>query len=157
MHKELKRLLEPMDILDGQVFHIGLAVPDLRQATDLLGAALRLDWTATKRFDVRLETPSGTTTTPLEAIYSRQGPPYFEVICAPPGSFFAADQGPRLHHAGVVVDDPRAEAERLEKLGMRIAGASERVTFVTNELGFTLELMVPDIRNTLTEWFALPA
>ncbi len=177
----LEDLVSPYDIPSGSVFHFALAVPDLPAAMDLLGPALQLDWTSIWSMTREMETPEGHTSDELQAVYSRQGPPYVELVSGQAGGFFAAEDGARLHHVGYIVDDVRAEAERLQALGLTIwslnassafvtnelrvgrgcsppaSGLNASSAFVTNELGVTLEVMGPGIRQTLDEWFARPS
>ena len=148
------------DIPTGRLFHFAMAVPDLRAAMDLLGPALNLDWTSIWPMTREMDTPEGHTSTELQAVYSRQGPPYVELVSGSPGGFFEATQGPRLHHVGYIVDDVAAEAERLQALGMTIwsigPGDPPGSAFVMNEVGMTFEVMGQGTRDTLDEWFARP-
>ena len=153
----LEDFTSPYEIPSGSVFHFALAVPDLPAAMGLLGPALNLDWTSVWSMTREMETPAGRTSDELQAVYSRQGPPYVELLAGPAGGFFAADQGPRLHHVGYIVEDVRAEAERLQALGLTIWNLTPSSAFVTNELGVTLEVMGPGIRGVLDEWFARPS
>ena len=157
----LEDLTSAYDIPSGRLFHFAMAVPDLPAAMDLLGPALNLDWTSIWAMQREMDTPEGHASTAMQAVYSRQGPPYVELVTGDAGGFFAAGDGPRLHHVGYIVDDVRAEAERLQSLGMTIwsigPGDPPGSAFVVNELGMTFEVMGPGIRDTLDEWFARPS
>ena len=143
----------------GRLFHFALAVPDLPAAMALLGPALNAEWTVVRPTTIVMETPAGPTSTDIDAVYSREGPPYVELVSGEPESYFSSADGPRLHHAGYIVDDVRVEAERLEALGMTIVGMGRGdppgSAFVENELGLTLEVMAQGIRGTLDDWFAI--
>ena len=149
-------IISPYDIPSGGIFHFAMAVPDLPGAMDLLGPALNVDWTSVWSMTREMDTPEGRTRDEMQAVYSRQGPPYVELVNGHGSGFFAADQGPRLHHVGYIVEDVRAEAERLQTLGMTIWDLGPNSAFVTNEVGMTFEIMGEGIRETLDEWFSRP-
>lgn len=150
-------IISPYDIPSGGIFHFAMAVPDLPGAMDLLGPALNVDWTSVWSMTREMDTPEGRTRDEMQAVYSRQGPPFVELVNGHGSGFFAADQGPRLHHVGYIVEDVRAEADRLQTLGMTIWDLGPNSAFVTNEVGMTFEIMGEGIRETLDEWFARPA
>ena len=158
---QLEDLTSPYDIPSGRLFHFAMAVPDLPAAMDLLGPGLNLDWTSVWSMTREMDTPAGHTSSGMQAVYSRQGPPYVELVTGDAGGFFAASEGPRLHHVGYIVNDVRAEAERLQALGMTIwsidPGDPPGSAFVTNDVGMTFEVMGEGIRDTLDEWFARPS
>ncbi len=142
-------------IRDGQIFHMAMAVPDVEAAMGALGQALLLDWTDVREIDMEITTSSGTYTTPIRAVYSKQGPPYLELLSGQPGSFFSTADGPRLHHAGLIVEDWEAEVERLQSLGMTLHGTtSGSVAFFTTEFGLNLEVMGQRIRGVLDGWLS---
>ena len=149
-------IISPYDIPSGGIFHFAMAVPDLPGAMDLLGPALNVDWTSVWSMTREMDTPEGRTRDEMKAVYSRQGPPFVELVNGHGSGFFAADQGPRLHHVGYIVEDVRAEAERLQALGMTIWDLGPNSAFVTNKVGMTFEIMGEGIRETLDEWFARP-
>ena len=149
-------IISPYDIPSGGIFHFAMAVPDLPGAMDLLGPALNVNWTSVWSMTREMDTPEGRTRDEMQAVYSRQGPPYVELVNGHGSGFFAADQGPRLHHVGYIVEDVRAEAERLQALGMTIWDLGPNSAFVTNEVGMTFEIMGEGIRETLDEWFSRP-
>ncbi|MDE2935084.1 MAG: VOC family protein [Chloroflexota bacterium] len=150
-------IISAQDIPSDELFHFAMAVPDLQAAMDQLGPALNVNWTSVWSMTRKMDTPEGPTTDEMQAVYSRQGPPYVELVSGYGSGFFAADNGPRLHHVGYIVDDVRAEAERLQALGMTIWDLGPGSAFVTNEVGMTFEIMGTGIRDTLDEWFNRPA
>ena len=157
----LDDIVGPWRIAGSHVFHIAMAVDDVASATATFGAALGLTWTPIKQVQLLLNTAAGTVVTPIEAVYSREGPPYFELVSGPAGSFFApAAGGPRLHHVGYFVDDVAPEVRRLEALGMTLHGIQPGepagVAFLTNSLGFAIEVHPPRSRKGLLDWFAEP-
>ncbi len=162
MDNPLSGILGPWQIPTGHVFHVALAVDDVARATAEFGAALGLSWTSIRKASIILDTAAGQVTTPISAVYSREGPPYFELVSGPAGSFFEHGGGPpRLHHAGYYVDDVAAEVRRLEALGMAVHGLAPGeppgMAFLTNTLGFALEVHSPRSRQILLDWFAQDA
>ncbi len=144
----------PSEIIrDGQIFHMAMAVPNVEAAMGSLGQALSLDWADVREIDMQMTTASGAYTTPIRAVYSKQGPPYLELLSGQPGSFFSAADGPRLHHVGLIVEDWEAEVERLQSVGMTLHGTlSGGVAFFTNEFGLNLEVMGQRVRGALDGW-----
>lgn len=142
------------------IFHFAMAVPDLERAMAQGRDALGIAWTRVRDVVLPLRGPSGERSeTAFQAVYSLQGPPYVELVCGPRGSLFGAPDGPRLHHAGLIVDDPGAEARRLEGLGYRITGTAVTadgspgsVVYVAGPFGLQLELMAPPLRGVLDDW-----
>jgi catechol 2,3-dioxygenase-like lactoylglutathione lyase family enzyme len=152
-------VLGPWQIPAGRLFHVAMAVDDVAAATGVFGAVFGLTWTRVLPAQIVLDTPAGQVTTPISAVYSREGPPYFELVSGPPGSFFdPGPASPRLHHAGYYVDDVVAEVRRLEALGMTLHGLGPGdepgIAFLTGGLGFALEVHSPRSRQILLDWFA---
>ena len=154
MASPLDTFLLPSEVIrDGRIFHMAMAVPDLERAMESLGTALRLDWTEVRHVQMELVQPDGNVTTRIRAVYSKQGPPYLELVSGEPGSMFSAADGPRLHHAGMIVEDVAEETKRLQWLGMTlIAQTTSGVAFMTNEFGLHLELLNEQVRGTLDNW-----
>ena len=152
-------IISALDIPGGRIFHFAMAVPDIRPAMETLGPALNLEWTSVRPDTKIMNTPNGTTSDEFVAVYSLQGPPYVELVAG--DGFFAAPDGPRLHHAGYIVDDVAAEVARLESLGLKVAGIGTsnppRSAFVETDAGITLEIMDPVARTVLDEWFNTPS
>ena len=153
---QLGDIISAHDIPSDKLFHFAMAVPDVPQAMEQLGPALHVDWTSIWPMTRKMDTPEGPTVDEMQAVYSRQGPPYIELVSGHGSGFFAADEGPRLHHVGYIVDDVRAEAERLQALGMTIWDLGPGSAFVTNDVGMTFEIMGQGIRDVLEEWFNRP-
>ena len=146
----------PSEIIrDGQLFHMAMAVPDIERAMASMGQALSLEWTSIREIDMRIETSTGAYTTPMRAVYSLQGPPYMELVSGQSGTFFASADGPKLHHAGLIVEDWESEVARLQSLGLTLHGTSSgSVAFFTTDFGFNLEVMSQRVRGVLDGWLA---
>ncbi|WP_378738229.1 VOC family protein [Nocardia brasiliensis] len=95
-------------------YHIGIVVADLGRAMTEL-SEIGLQWHAPIRNDTDLSF-NGTTVhhTPWMT-YSKQGPPYLELIQQSPGTIWA-ETG--LHHLGLWADDVAAESDRLAANGI---------------------------------------
>src|SRR4051794_27627256 len=92
-------------------FHVGLVVDDLDAAMAQLGAALGLEWLEPKAMPVPGQAE------PLQVVFSRQGPPFFELMKGPPGSAWDPVAGARVDHLGFWTDDLGAESARLTAAG----------------------------------------
>jgi hypothetical protein len=93
-------------------FQIGIAVRNIEQAMEELGAALGVEWVGPK---VREFGP-----TTLRAAFARTRPPYLELIEGSPGSIWDAPAGSFIHHLGYWSDDLKADAARLEASGVHL-------------------------------------
>ena len=91
-------------------WHVGVVVADLEGAMDELRRALEVDWAE-----------------PVELLwgewayrstFSRQGPPYLELIEGPAGSPWDPSRGSRLDHICFWVDDIAAARRRLVEDGI---------------------------------------
>jgi hypothetical protein len=93
-------------------WQVGLVVANLEESMDELSRVLGAEWgTIVERV------AAGTA---LRFVFSKQGPPYIELIEGPPGSQWDSSLGSRLDHIGYSVDDLSAEREALERNGARI-------------------------------------
>ena len=132
------------------VFHLGIIVPDMRAGMDELGRRFNVRWAEPAPSHVTLPTERGPQ--PLTFVYSREGPPYLELIEAVPGTVWEAAPGSRIHHIGIYVEDVEAEVERLTREGARLDMAGVRdgrvtwVSYVNSDLGVRIELCPEDIR-----------
>ena len=101
-----------------RMFHVGIAVADLSEAMQRMGADLHLEWSPVRRFDpLPFWTPErGCHEVSVSAVYSRQGPQHLELVQST-GAFYAPGAQPDNRHIGVWVDDLPAEAHRLLRSG----------------------------------------
>lgn len=103
-------------------FHIGLVVADVERSMQELTDLLGLEWCGPLTgvaehhlYDGAVVPTMGTSDhEPQGAVYSKQGPPYLELIQQRPGTVWETTG---LHHIGVWVDDAHAESERLAAAG----------------------------------------
>ncbi|MFN0094139.1 MAG: VOC family protein [Dehalococcoidia bacterium] len=144
------------------VYHIGVVVEDIeasmRQVADQVGVtwAGRRTATVTVRQDGRIAPIS------LEVCYSRNGPPFIELIEGQGNGVWSAAGGTRLHHIGIYVEDLAAETARLTKLGMTSEAlgvgadpadlAPSLFSYMTSPFGVRLELVDAAGRDGLRAW-----
>jgi hypothetical protein len=105
------------------LFKTGVLVLDLEQAMRDLGRWLGLSWTPVQESPLALATPRGREDVELRYAYSTNGAPYLELIEAHASGYYAAPEGPHLHHVGRWVDDLRAASASLARAGLPFEAA----------------------------------
>ncbi|MFI6173419.1 VOC family protein [Nocardia sp. NPDC051052] len=95
-------------------YHIGIVVADLDKAMAELGK-LGLEWHAPIRNNSDVFSNGETKNIQPWMAYSKQGPPYLELLEQMPGTIWA-ETG--LHHLGVWTDDIPEESKRLSAEGI---------------------------------------
>ena len=105
------------------LFKTGLLVTDLEAAMQDLSAWLGLSWTAISQTPLVLRTPTGDEAVDLRFAYSTNGAPYLELLEAQPSGYYAARQGPHLHHVGRWVSDLAAASHELAAAGLPLEAA----------------------------------
>ncbi|MFF3226510.1 VOC family protein [Nocardia suismassiliense] len=100
-------------------YHVGIVVADLRQAMSEL-SKIGFEWHAPVRNNSEVQTDDAPRTITPWMAYSKQGPPYLELLEQMPGTIWA-ETG--LHHLGVWADDVVAESERLTAAGIPLLNA----------------------------------
>jgi catechol 2,3-dioxygenase-like lactoylglutathione lyase family enzyme len=102
----------------GQIWHIGIAVPDLDTGQKELGEVFGMRWRPARVRKLTLADAAGR---PYEVechvVFSLGGPFAVEVWQAIPGTPLDMPAGGGVHHIGYWVDDLAGEAKRLEALG----------------------------------------
>lgn len=100
-----------------EMYHVGVVVPDVRAAMERYTAALGFTWTEVgdSRFDCVVDGRRREAC--VAATYSRQGPPYLEIVQDLSGGVFS-ETGAGLNHVGFWVDDLAGEIRRLEAAGL---------------------------------------
>ncbi len=137
------------------VFHFAIVVPEIERGMEMIA----------KQFSVSFGPPIPTNAKFLIAgrevdiavrfTYSRQGPPYIELVQAVQGTVFAAATGGSpVHHIGVFVEDMEAEVARLTNEGFDLEfqsiGRDGRLganSFINSELGVRTELVTTELRG----------
>lgn len=122
--------------------HVGVLVPDMERAIAWFRDVLGIEIGAPERTVTqhRIDPGEFGDLEPHEGrshiAWSRQGPPYYEVVEAKPeggrGLHSLERHGAGLHHVGLFVPDVDAEIARLEGLGIGLLGR------VTDDIGRTM-------------------
>jgi hypothetical protein len=94
-------------------YHVGVIVTDLEAAMRELTTAVGLSWSAP--VDRYLGDAHNRVT------FSREGPPFIELIQGEPGSDWDTSNGPRLDHLGFFSPDLDADKQRLACEGFELA------------------------------------
>lgn len=94
----------------GAPYHVGLTVPNLEEAMDLLGHAVGTRWTEIQA----LELPDGES---LRYAFSFSGPPYIELCEGTSGTPWANEDGIRFHHMAYWTSDFNSDAEQMNSAG----------------------------------------
>ena len=91
------------------VFHIGIIVPNMEAGMEEISSRFGVTWPRPPgAAEVLARTKEGTGPLSSRFVYSAEGPPWFELIEAVPGTVWAA-QASNIHHIGAFVDDMDAE------------------------------------------------
>jgi len=142
-----------------QIYHIGVTVSSIDRALDELGAQMGFTWTDVRTLNARVRMGSRIVEGSARVAFSREGPPWFEVIEGPPDTIWAPEQGIGLHHVGLYVDDLPGEIARLERLGMSIETASidaegnlRNFAYLNGFAGMRVELVDVRLKPTLEGW-----
>jgi hypothetical protein len=96
----------------GSYFHVGVLVEDIDLAMEELGKTLGL------HFNEPHDSQYGPWK--IRVSYSREGPPYVELVQGERGGPWDITGGPRADHLGYFTDDLDVDKRRLEAAGMPI-------------------------------------
>jgi catechol 2,3-dioxygenase-like lactoylglutathione lyase family enzyme len=135
--------------IQGQLYHVGIVVPDVEAAkahfTDLLG----ITWgpvVETEAFPVR-EGDGTDRIVPNTLCYSTE-PPYLELVQEVPGTVWECNEHSNLHHIGVWVDALPADSATYTELrcplqlcGRDDDGALVQFAYHRDPLGVRIELV----------------
>jgi hypothetical protein len=98
----------------GELYHIGLRVPDIYVAKEELSASMGLQWSPAQHFDMNPWLPGeGYKEFELTVTESVEGPIHVELLQGTPGSIWDHNFGVGLHHFGVWVEDVGATVDAL--------------------------------------------
>ena len=94
-------------------FHVGFLVNDLDSAMESFGSAFGVTWTVPDIGTVAAwEEDRGDFTLGLKIAYSKQGPPYVELLQSQESGLYARSQGEGFHHVGLW--EPDCETRQAE-------------------------------------------
>ena len=103
------------------IFHIGIIVKNMEDGMADVGQRWGVTFPAPSPFTVHVRLADGSERDiSSRFVYSRQGPPFLELIEAVPGTVWEFSEGSQLHHVGVWVDDLEAEIAELTSDGSSV-------------------------------------
>ncbi|HZE39162.1 MAG TPA: VOC family protein [Stackebrandtia sp.] len=128
-------------------YHIALVVEDLDAAMADLGRTIGLEWNAPFVGGGHLEMDGQVVEGAPRVVFSRQGPPYLELVERVPGTVWA-ETG--LHHIGLWTDDIAAESANLEDRGAPLEahgarGDGQRTFFCYHQTASGMRVELVDI------------
>ena len=144
------------------VYHIGVVVNDIERGMAEVADQLGITWAPRRVANVTVRESGQVRTYGLHVVYSRQGPPFLELIEGSGSGVWAAAPEPRLHHLGVYVEDLAEEARRLVRSGMKLEASGVGpdhddpdpvlFTYLMGSTGVRVELVDASGREGLLKW-----
>ncbi len=146
----------------GELFHVGIRVPDIEKAMGDLGDDSGGGWAKLQHRQQPVWLPGvGHTELELRFTYSSAGPVRLELLQGPAGSIWAGDDVPGPHHLGYWVDDVAATTEGLLERGWALEAASRApedgygaFTYVRSPSGVLVEPVSTVVRPAFEQWWA---
>lgn len=100
-------------------FHVGFLVNDLDKAMETFGSVFGVTWTVPDIGTVAAwEKETGNFDLGLKVAYSKQGPPYVELLQSQDSGLYAASQGEGFHHVGLWEPDCEGRQDEFIAQGM---------------------------------------
>lgn len=148
----------------GELFHVGVRVPDLGAAMAEMGDGMGLVWAEPRVVEAQsLWTPEdGLQQIELKFTYSAAGPQHVELLEGSPGSFWDGREQPGAHHVGLWTDDLTSETDRLVGSGWALVGAQSDpgdgagygvFSYLQPPSGLIVELVDRAVLGFFTEWW----
>lgn len=145
------------------LYHMGIVVPEMDAAMAELSEQIGLTWAPPRVFPVNMREGGAIRSYGVKATYSREGPPYFELMEAVGETIWSAGYAGQLHHIGVYAEDTQREIARLEETGFTIEAQGQTPegeplgpTYLTNRLGLRIELASGAGREMVADWVSTP-
>jgi catechol 2,3-dioxygenase-like lactoylglutathione lyase family enzyme len=143
---------------DLSVYHFGLVVPDLEAAVEQYVAALDFRFAKVREIPFPVLVDGEPRTVELLATYSKDGPPYLELIEERSGSTWAADAF-GMNHMGFWAKDMTTAMARLEASGspgrVRDASNPPKISYHQSQHGIWIELVDQSVgASSLNAWLA---
>ncbi|NGP05833.1 VOC family protein [Rhodococcus sp. 14C212] len=136
------------------LFHVGVVVEDIHEA---IAAYSATGATFTEVRDITLEVvlDGVRRTEHMFAAYTKQGPPYLELIQELEGNIWGSD-ALDLNHLGYWAEDVDATAKTLEQAGFTLRmmppASPPRIAYLSGPGSIWVELCGPGVRTMLAEW-----
>jgi hypothetical protein len=142
------------------LYHLALVVPRLDDAMVELADQLGCTWAPRREFPIRMPEPGGgVSDLTVAATYSRQGPPFLELIEQVGRGIWGPGQGAGVHHVGLYAGDVDLEIARLERSGFRVEargvqhdGAPGGPVYLRNGYGLRVEVAGAAAREMIASW-----
>jgi catechol 2,3-dioxygenase-like lactoylglutathione lyase family enzyme len=99
------------------MYHVGVVVPDVREAMARYSEALGFTWSAVGDSVLDVLVDGRPREARIAATYSMQGPPYLELVEERSGGVWATE-ALGLQHVGLWTDDLAGSIERLDAAGL---------------------------------------
>jgi catechol 2,3-dioxygenase-like lactoylglutathione lyase family enzyme len=142
------------------VSHVGLAVPDIAAACADLTTVLGISWAPVATQVVAARAGEREIRVPVSVTWSREGPPYLELLHAADGTPWASGGTRHLHHVAYWVDDVPATTKELSEAGLHVElqgigpdGGPGDFAYL-EQGGLRLELLDRRRERLLARWFA---
>ena len=145
---------------DAPYVHIGVLVDDLDAAIERF-SLLGLTFMEPRTVHVeRLVEDGVEKELDLRIVFSREGPPHWELLEAVGDGVYGAHHGEGLHHVAVLDEDPIARREELVQAGFREVGAQYRQdgSIIVSYLdpadlsGIQIELLDAAVQDAILAW-----
>lgn len=101
-------------------FHAGIVTADMDGTMAALAETFQLTWVPLGRPDVVHHTAKGPVRPSPRVSYSRQGPPYWEILETAPGTVYDLHAGTHLHHVGYWTDDFSEDLSAAQREGWSV-------------------------------------
>ncbi len=146
----------------GEVYHVGLRVPDVHATMAELTASMGLRWAPPQHLPMRPWVPGvGYQDLEITLTESVDGPVHVELSQGTPGSIWDSTLGTGLHHFGVWVDDVADTARGLVSKGwiIEMAAASPEegyglFAYIRSPAGVVFEPVSTVARKQHEQWWA---
>jgi catechol 2,3-dioxygenase-like lactoylglutathione lyase family enzyme len=146
----------------GEVYHVGLRVPDIHAAKEELSASLGLHWAPAQHFDMKPWVPGeGYKELELHLTESVEGPVHVELSQGTPGSIWDHNLGVGLHHFGVWVEDVGETVTTLIGQGWTVEMAAlapeegyGHFAYVRSPSGIVFEPVSADSKEKHERWWS---
>ena len=142
------------------ITHVAHSVENLESAMQQLGDSLGLTWATVQEWEMTIAVSDEVISTPIRFTYSRNSPPFVELIEGRPGTIWAPHDG--LHHLGVWSDDLSGDGLQLKRSGFtqeaagvaRSGRSPSAFSYHRSPHGMRLELVDVASRPAFDRWLA---
>jgi hypothetical protein len=142
------------------LYHIGLVVPDVREAMEQYSTAFGFTWARIHESMQEVIADGERRRAEIAVTYSMQGPPYLELVQERRGSIWGED-GFALSHVGFWAADLGAGKRALDETGLvaRVHdagpdGRPARFSYHPFAGGLWIELVHTSFKSELADWIA---